>query len=263
MKKDTHNNFIQHGSLVIEDLKVIMLIGDINKVDEFLQGQVTSDHTKIEDGGFQLSSICNHKGQVISDFFINKSKDGYCFVINNDLQDVLIKELTPFAMLHRVGFKKINSNVVGHVSPSKYIDNAYCSNDDFKVSISIKESDYEHSDSITYENWQAANKILGILFLHVEDTVKYRPIEINYDNLRVSFDKGCYRGQEIVARMKYLGVDRRKFCTIVAQQEYTVSDDIKITGEIVNLDNIKVFNAIIKTAELDHIRNDPKVITII
>ncbi len=63
--------------------------------------------------------------------------------------------------------------------------------------------------------------------------------------------------------MKYLGVDRRKFCTIVVQQEYTVSNDIKITGEIVNLDNIKVFNAIIKTAELNHIRNDPKIITII
>ena len=77
MKKDTHNNFIQHGSLVIEDLKVIMLIGDINKVDEFLQGQVTSDHTKIADGGCQLSSICNHKGQEVSDFFINKTKDGY------------------------------------------------------------------------------------------------------------------------------------------------------------------------------------------
>ena len=129
--------------------------------------------------------------------------------------------------------------------------------------LSIKESNYEHSDSITYENWQAANKILGILFLQFEDIFKYRPIEINFDNLRVSFDKGCYRGQEIVARMKYLGVDRRKFCTIVAQQEYTVSNDIKITGEIVNLDNIKVFNAIIKTAELDHIRNDPKIITII
>ena len=130
--------------------------------------------------------------------FINKSKDGYCFVINNDLQDVLIKELTPFAMLHRVGFKKINSNVVGHVSPSKYIDNAYCSNDDFEVSISIKEPDYEHSDSITYENWQAANKILGILFLHVEDTVKYRPIEINYDNYESLLIRGAIEDRKLL-----------------------------------------------------------------
>ena len=100
MKKDTHYNFIKHGSLLIEEFKVILLTGDINKVDEFLQGQVTSDHRKIINGGCQLSSICNHKGQVISDFFIIKSDNKYSFIIDKDLKDILIKELTPFAILH-------------------------------------------------------------------------------------------------------------------------------------------------------------------
>ena len=110
MKKDTHYNFIKHGSLLIEEFKVILLTGAINKVDEFLQGQVTSDHRKIINGGCQLSSICNHKGQVISDFFIIKSDNEYSFIIDKDLQDILIKELTPFAMLHRVNLQKIDSS---------------------------------------------------------------------------------------------------------------------------------------------------------
>ena len=263
MKKDTHNNFIKHGSLLIEEFKVILLSGTIDKVDEFLQGQVTSDHKKIINGGCQLSSICNHKGQVISDFFIIKSDNKYSFIIDKGLQDILIKELTPFAMLHRINLQKIDSSVIGHISPSKSSEHPYCGNDEFEATISIKDENYISNDSITYDNWQAANKLLGIFFMQLEDSSKYRPLEINYDNLRVSFDKGCYRGQEIVARMKYLGVDRRKFCTFVVQQNHQITNNIKVIGKIINLDTLRVFNAIVKRDEFDQINNDPEVISII
>ena len=76
-----------------------------------------------------------------------------------------------------------------------------------------------------------AHKIAKILFLDIESVKKYRPLEINFDNLRVSFDKGCYRGQEIVARMKYLGVDRRKFSTLITKNTYKVNESIKIVGK--------------------------------
>ena len=90
MKKDTHNNFIKYGALFIKELKVVKLIGDINSVDGFLQGQVTSDHTQMVDGSFQLSSICNHKGQVIADFIINKDNNEYRLVINSTLKEKYI-----------------------------------------------------------------------------------------------------------------------------------------------------------------------------
>ena len=96
-----------------------------------------------------------------------------------------------------------------------------------------------------------------------EDVGKYRPIEINYDNLRVSFDKGCYRGQEIVARMKYLGIDRRKFCTLVVNNSYELSQKIKIVGKIIKLDELKVFNAIINRDEIDKVKKSKDIIELI
>ena len=84
------------------------------------------------------------------------------------------------------------------------------------------------------------------MFLEEQDVGKYRPLEINFDKLRVSFDKGCYRGQEIVARMKYLGIDRRKFCTFITQDVFDESSDIKILGEIIRVGDKKIFNAIVK-----------------
>ena len=73
--------------------------------------------------------------------------------------------------------------------------------------------------------------------------------------MRVSFDKGCYRGQEIVARMKYLGIDRRKFCTFITEKEFKKYENIKITGEIIEIDNIHVLNGIIKREMLSELKN--------
>ena len=70
MKKDIHNNLIKFGSLHVENLRVLDISGDLVQVENFLKGQVTSDHEKMTEGAYQLSSICNHKGQVIADFII-------------------------------------------------------------------------------------------------------------------------------------------------------------------------------------------------
>ena len=263
MKKDTHNNFIKYGSLIIKEYKAIELNGDIEKVDEFLQGQVTSDHSQLSNDAYQLSSVCNHKGQVMSDFIINKNNNAYRLIINDSLKDALIEELKPFAQLHRVEMHDCNKVVVGKISLKGDLEYSYSSNKDIEASISIENKDYENKNSISYENWHAANKILGNFFMQPEDVGKYRPLEINYDNLRVSFDKGCYRGQEIVARMKYLGIDRRKFCTLVVNNSYELSEKTKIIGKIINLDGFKVFNAIIKRDEIDQVKKSKDIVELI
>ena len=103
---------------------------------------------------------------------------------------------------------------------------------------------------------------MGIFFLKKEDSGKYRPLEINYDKLRVSFEKGCYRGQEIVARMKYLGVDRRKFCTFITSNDFKEINDIKILGKPIIINDKKIFNGIIKKDQLDEINQMSGIIDI-
>ena len=72
MKKDRHNNLIRFGSLEISELMVLSVIGEIEKVEEFLQGQATSDISLLTNNNCQLSSICYHKGQVLADFIVYK-----------------------------------------------------------------------------------------------------------------------------------------------------------------------------------------------
>jgi folate-binding protein YgfZ len=99
--------------------------------------------------------------------------------------------------------------------------------------------------------------------LSIDDVNKYRPLELNYDLLRVSFDKGCYRGQEVVARMKYLGVNRRRFSTVIIKSDYEFEKDFKVVGNIIDLKNCGVFNAIIKREDLETLKENKGVITII
>ena len=246
MKKERHNNLIKFGSLKISELIVLNVIGEIKKVEEFLQGQATSDISILSNHCCQLSSICNHKGQVLADFFIYKTNDEFKIIIDRSLKDTFINELKPFAQFSSIKFNTGTEKIIGSISDQKNSNGTYHFNDEYHLNIELKPDTFVLKDEITSEEWAVANKFQGILFLDKEDIEKYRPLEINFDKLRVSFDKGCYRGQEIVARMKYLGVDRRKFCTFITKDVFEGSPDIKVLGKIIRIDDKKIFNAIVK-----------------
>ena len=246
MKNNNLNNLIKYGTLQLDSWCVIGVYGDAEKVVDLLQGQVTSDINKIDVDGFQLSSICNHKGLVMADFIINKSKEGFSFIVKKSISSTLLNELTPFAKFNSVTFEEKDIKVMGLISDVNEKLKAFAKNEDFSTYVYMSENTTKPDSTISNENWEAGNKILGNYFIEPEDIGKFRPLELNYDKLRVSFDKGCYRGQEIVARMKYLGIDRRKFCTFIAKDIFKGSSDIKILGKIVKIGNKKVFNAIVK-----------------
>ena len=60
-------------------------------------------------------------------------------------------------------------------------------------------------DAISKDNWAINQKIMGDHQIGLRETGKYRPHELGQHNTRVSFNKGCFKGQEIIARMEYLG----------------------------------------------------------
>ena len=262
MKIDIHNNLIEFGSHEIEDWCVLDAIGDTNKIEEFLQGQLTSDISTLSNGSSQLSSICNHKGQVIADLIAYKHEEKFKIIIDKSLMEVFVDELTPFAKFFSTKFDLSNEKVIGRVSKKNSSQSFYATNNTFQVTIELYTQDFKHKSTISFDKWDLANKLLGIFFLKKEDSGKYRPIEINYDKLRVSFEKGCYRGQEIVARMKYLGVDRRRFCTFITSNDFKEINDIKILGKTIIINDKKIFNGIIKKDQMDEINQMSGIIDI-
>ena len=228
-------------------MMVIQIHGDIDKVEKLLQGQITSDINLLTNKGYQLSSICNQKGEVMAGFIIHKSEN-YKILIDQWLVDVFISELNPFAKFFNVTFTQENGLIYGNVSFEKQ-DKAFYSNEIFSLSITLENNDL--TETLVKDDWIAANKLALNFDLGKDDIGKFRPLEINYDKTRVAFDKGCFRGQEIIARMKYLGVDRRKFVTIINSDLVEESKGLRIIGEIVKYKNLYIFNSSINRDYID------------
>ena len=236
-------------------MMVIQIHGDIDKVEKLLQGQITSDINLLTNKGYQLSSICNQKGEVMAGFIIHKSEN-YKILIDQWLVDIFINELSPFAKFFNVTFTQESALIYGNVSFEKQ-DKAFYSNEIFSLSITLENNDL--TETLVKDDWIAANKLALNFDLGKDDIGKFRPLEINYDKTRVSFDKGCFRGQEIIARMKYLGVDRRKFVTIINSDLVEESKGLRIIGEIVKYKNLYIFNSSINRDYIDEFAlNHPK-----
>ena len=228
-------------------MMVIQIHGDIDKVEKLLQGQITSDINLLTNKGYQLSSICNQKGEVMAGFIIHKSEN-YKILIDQWLVDIFINELSPFAKFFNVTFTQESALIYGNVSFEKQ-DKAFYSNEIFSLSITLENNDL--TETLVKDDWIAANKLALNFDLGKDDIGKFRPLEINYDKTRVAFDKGCFRGQEIIARMKYLGVDRRKFVTIINSDLIEESKGLRIIGEIVKYKNLYIFNSSINRDYID------------
>ena len=95
-------------------------------------------------------------------------------------------------------------------------------------------------------NGKLANKLALNHSLCFDDIALYRPLELNYDKLRVSFTKGCFRGQEIIARMHYLGVNRRSFCAVIENTDHPLENNIKPLGKKLEYENYKIYNCFIE-----------------
>lgn len=210
-------------------MKVIEIVGDKKKIEDFLQGQITSNIDSISSDFFNLSSICNQKGFVMADFFIGVHSEKYKIIINSALIDVFIDELSPYAKFFGVSFKETKNYVSASIDSPNNKTGEFLSNNEFALSIKIDEIKGVNN-TITLDDWTFANMVLGNMHLSINDVGKYRPLEINYDKLRVCFDKGCFRGQEIIARMKYLGIDRRKFLTLISNKKINPEKKLRIIG---------------------------------
>ena len=198
----------------------------------------------------------------MTSFFLTKENNNFKIIIDESLINIIIDDLSPYSKFFGVTFELTSQFVIGSISDHEKIK-PFLKNEYFSLTVQLSHKKNELNNSIKLNEWLTANKILRNYFLSIDDINKYRPLELNYDLLRVSFDKGCYRGQEVVARMRYLGVNRRRFSTVITKSDYKFEKDFKVVGNIIDLKNYGVFNAIIKREDLETLKENKGVVTII
>lgn len=190
---------------------------------DFLQGQLTNDIKKNEKK-FIYSGMCNPKGRLFAFLRILRTPDSSSifFVIPSSLADAVQKRLTMFILRAKVVIQKAeNFHLIGIIDDNPLIDISADRKlklpDQTNRSVMIfqdndlyKQITTKHSfDDIS--NWIKKDIEFGIPEVMEQTQEKFLVHTCNLDLIdAVNFKKGCYTGQEIVARTHYLGKPKHR-----------------------------------------------------
>ena len=259
---------------------------------KFLQGQLSNDIEDLTNESYQISSFSTHQGKVIALLKVMKTNDSYQLIVNNSISEYFIEklsmyilnskltieiqnELKVFGLLDNTGgiFKKLKLNKKNQVIKLQGTEASILNNstENYQSAILIQDNESDIAKKLI-EDMGIKNsernilKLLDIFnsYIRINDKnkEKYIPQVLNLEKLNgISYKKGCYTGQEIVARTHYLGkIKKRIFPVFSDKVSLNIEDKIynkdgESVGEIIS-DNILLEDfcytlAVIKIDELE------------
>ena len=169
----------------------------------FLQGQLSNDVTKLEAGRGQLNSLSNAKGRVLAVLIvIALDADQILLVLPKPLEDDIKNHLQRFVFRSKVKLSVFTDPVnVVSLKPDSL------STDVYSVTPSVGLGLGGNSPEAGQITWIEA----GLPWIYPATQGQFVAQMLNLDLLQgISWDKGCYTGQEIIARTHYRGKNKRR-----------------------------------------------------
>ncbi len=220
----------------------------VNGVDagDFLHKQLTNDIANINDNIVQLNAYCNHKGRIIVLFRVFKIKNNYYLDFAKDLLEIVKKRLQMFVLNSQVVIDDISDKFVligflkqkADASLGDVIE--YSSN---QTIVLAKVNNIGNLTTSDIDYWYFNNIKLGLPEVFLATTEVFIPQMLNLDLEAingVSFDKGCYPGQEVVARLHYLGKAKTRMFKFKLQGLANIGDKLQISNNTSIQNNYRV-----------------------
>jgi folate-binding protein YgfZ len=261
------------GTIVadLSQLGVIAFQGDDTM--PFLQGQLTNDLHGLNADSAQWNGYCSPKGRLLGNFLMWRQGADYCLQLSGDILPGLLKRLSMFVLRAKVQGRDASDETVRLVVAGKAalasVNAAMgavpatvmhsvatatgqvirVGDDKFVLSI-----DPEHAAAVWQALCQSATPVgapvwdwlrlnAGIPMIVAATQEQFVPQMVNLEVIGgVSFQKGCYPGQEIVARSQYLGKLKRRMFLAHVDAEAAPGDNLysadiagQATGMVVNV----------------------------
>ncbi|MDC0186038.1 hypothetical protein OAK03_04315 [Gammaproteobacteria bacterium] len=213
-------------------------------VKDFLQGQMTQDINSISNQSYKMTSILNPKGRMIVSGLIKRSEDIFFLIISKDLSEDILNWLSRYILRSDVIITIEDFNIIGldNVNHKKLINHQ---DDSQQLNISPVDVDKDryiliiNNQVVTKDNsiqlinendWILADIKSGLAIIDKNNSEKYIPQMINLDLLEgISFSKGCYTGQEVVARVQHRGKIKQRMFHIIIESN---SNEIDARSEV-------------------------------
>lgn len=223
--------------------------------EKYLQGQLTTDVVALPSGATTLTAHCDPKGKMSAIFRLLKvSNEQFFLLVKKDLLPSALDALKKYAVFSKVSFDLRDWRIIGVIGEKcGKITPHFSLEIDRQRSILLNETELPVNFNGNEKIWEVADIQAGLPNLSPQTQNEFIPQALNLQAIEhaISFNKGCYIGQETVARAKYRGVNKRAMFVFKAQtqQETEIGSEIEMqiesnwrkTGTItsaVNLDGV-------------------------
>jgi len=190
----------------------------------FLQGQLTNDVAGLDGGGWQLSGLCNPKGRLLSSFVLGRVGEGdYVALMAHDLVEGFCLHLKKYVLRAKVriapqpcalGWSPSSPGVaggslrVGDGARSAVFEGVG------GADLTAELAPGSAADAGGREGaaaWMAVQIECGMPWVCARTREEFVAQSVDFDLIGgVSFTKGCFVGQEVIARLHYRGKPKQR-----------------------------------------------------
>ena len=231
-------------NIYLENRKVIKISG--SNCISFLNNILTSDISKLTPLETIPSALLSPQGRVLYDILISldflNNFNEKSILIEYDLfcENDLIKKLNMYNLREEVKFEKTNYNVFVTMnlkkSKNSLSDKRFLKSNVHINRIYNKNKTINHTNKRSSSNWYDLIRYKNCIPEGVKEIEMNTvlPLEISLDLLGgMNFEKGCFIGQEVNARIKYRGLVKRKYVSIYCNNKnFSFSNLNKIDNKI-------------------------------
>jgi folate-binding protein YgfZ len=260
-----------HGSVALPQWGVIRAQGA--DAAAFLHGQLTNDFQQLGIGHARLAGYCSVKGRLMASFIgWKEAPDDILLVCSADLLVATLKRLSMFVMRAKCKLSDASAEIklyglvgdpevleLGDLAPVEVWGRSsrggasvirlpdaqgahryLWANLDVADASSLAGPPYADDANLTIEHWRWLEVQSGVAMISQATAEKFVPQMINFELVGgVDFQKGCYPGQEIVARAQYRGtIKRRAFvydtsgAANAGDEVYSQADPLQPSGTV-------------------------------
>lgn len=209
--------------------------------EKYLQGQVTADVAQLGEHQHLLVAHCDPKGKMWSNLRLFRRQDGFAVIERRSLRDAQLTELKKYAVFSKVTIVADDENVLLGVAGFQaraalktlfselpdadkplindgatsllwfeYPDERFLLVTDVATAERVTEALRGEAQFNNSQQWLALNIEAGLPIIDAANSAQFIPQATNIQALGgISFKKGCYTGQEMVARAKFRGANKR------------------------------------------------------
>ncbi|MGE4570028.1 MAG: folate-binding protein YgfZ [Gammaproteobacteria bacterium] len=195
--------------------------------ENFLQAQLSNDISKLDVGNAQLGAYCQHQGKILALFWVMRDGDDFLLSLPGDLVEALLPRLRMFVLMSDVVIEDISNEYtqIGHIGATS--NNAYRINQRLSVAVVVQDN-AANIEISSQDEWTKACIETALPEVTHATTELFVPqmLNLDIDEIGVNFTKGCYPGQEVVARLHYLGKAKRRLFAFKSSEPLSVGDSL-------------------------------------